>query len=214
MKIVAEKKQQPPTPTQSMELEGAVVLPGEVLAMAGSRKAGVGTYERDGVIRASVAGLRTELPGAEAGQLATVSVQRVKDGAAVAPHVGDEVLARVTRLTRRAADAEILGARGRALREPYRGILRRENVRATEVDRVKMEDSVRPGDVIRATVASLGDARSFTLSTAGSPYFGVVFALAADGSGTQLAPVNDREMENPRTGARELRKVAQPLPRE
>jgi exosome complex component CSL4 len=192
-----------------MDLSGAVVLPGEVVGVVGARKAGVGTYESDGTIRASVAGLRVDLAGSEAGEAATVCVQRVRDSAVIAPRVGDEVLARVTRITRRAADADILGARGRALREPYRAVLRRENVRATDVDRVKVEDSVRPGDVIRAVVASLGDARSLALSTAGSPYYGVVFATAADG--TPLRPVSDQEMEHPVTGVRERRKAAKPL---
>ena len=57
------------------------------------------------------------------------------------------------------------------------GVLRRENVRESEVDRVVMQDCFRPGDVVRAYVMSLGSARSYELSTARSE-LGVASAAA------------------------------------
>ena len=54
-------------------------------------------------------------------------------------------------------------------------------MRATEVDKLDIYDCFRPGDVIKAEVVSLGDARSYFLSTAKNE-LGVVNAKCA-GSG-------------------------------
>jgi exosome complex component CSL4 len=53
-------------------------------------------------------------------------------------------------------------------------------VRATEIDKVVMVDCFRPGDVVRAEVLSLGDARSFYLTTAQND-LGVVYAKSVSG---------------------------------
>ncbi|KAL0927673.1 hypothetical protein M5K25_001871 [Dendrobium thyrsiflorum] len=41
-----------------------------------------------------------------------------------------------------------------------------QDVRATEIDKVDMYQSFRPGDIVKAEVLSLGDARAYYLSTA------------------------------------------------
>lgn len=44
-----------------------------------------------------------------------------------------------------------------ALKDRFSGIVRRENIRAEEIDRVEVQQSMRPGDVIKAEVrTSLG----------------------------------------------------------
>ena len=68
-----------------------------------------------------------------------------------------------------------------------------------------MELCFQPGDVVRALVASLGDARSYFLSTARDD-LGVVVARAEDG--TPLVPQDAVTMRNPLTGLTEGRKVA------
>lgn len=55
-------------------------------------------------------------------------------------------------------------------------------MRATEIDKVVMHDSFRPGDIVRAEVVSLGDARSYYLMTAKNE-LGVVFAKSATAGG-------------------------------
>ena len=55
---------------------------------------------------------------------------------------------------------------------------RLQDVRATEVDKLDIYDCFRPGDVIKAEVLSLGDARSYYLSTAKNE-LGVVYAKSA-----------------------------------
>ena len=61
---------------------------------------------------------------------------------------------------------------------------------------------------MRATVISLGDERSYYLSTARNE-LGVV--MAESEVGNAMYPVSWREFEDPETGAREGRKVAKPV---
>lgn len=70
-----------------------------------------------------------------------------------------------------------------------------------------MGECFRLGDIVKAKVLSLGDARSYYLSTAANE-LGVVYATAEDGA--PLLPISYQEMENPQTGETEKRKVAKP----
>lgn len=71
----------------------------------------------------------------------------------------------------------ILAVEGSSLNEPFRGTLRREDIRATEKDKVEIYKSFRPGDIVQARVTSLGDSQSYFLSTAENG-LGVVFAMS------------------------------------
>lgn len=82
-----------------------------------------------------------------------------------------------------------------------------QDVRATEKDKVKIADSFRPGDVVRATVISLGDQANYYLSTA-SNALGVVMATSE--AGNAMYPVSWKEFRDPITGLSEARKVAKP----
>ena len=57
---------------------------------------------------------------------------------------------------------------------------RLQDVRATEADKVEIYGSFRPGDLVRAEVLSLGDTRSYYLSTARNE-LGVVYAKSVEG---------------------------------
>ena len=59
-------------------------------------------------------------------------------------------------LCSRFAKVSILCVREAVLTQPFRGQVRKEDVRATEKDRVEMYKSFRPGDVILARILSLG----------------------------------------------------------
>ena len=60
-------------------------------------------------------------------------------------------------------------------------VCRLQDVRATEADKVEIYASFRPGDLVRAEVVSLGDARSYFLSTARNE-LGVVYAKSVEGA--------------------------------
>lgn len=99
-------------------------------------------------------------------QLPTISVSRGAGGGGsiggakqqqqreVLPQVGNTVLCRVTRITPRQAVVAILVCGETVLGAEWQGVIRVQDVRATEKDRVKVYESFRPGDIVRASVVS------------------------------------------------------------
>jgi exosome complex component CSL4 len=90
--------------------------------------------------------------------------------------------------------------------QAFSGVIRQQDVRATEIDKVVLYDCFRPGDVVRCKVLSLGDSRSYYLTTAAEPELGVVHAVSAGNHA--MRPVDSATMEDPVTLAREPRLVA------
>lgn len=90
-------------------------------------------------------------------ELPTLSVSReaTKRQREVLPQVGNLVLCRVTRITPRQAVVAILVCGDTVLEAEWQGVIRLQDVRATEKDRVKIYESFRPGDIVRASVVSL-----------------------------------------------------------
>lgn len=98
-------------------------------------------------------------------ELPTISVSRGAGGGGsiggakqqqreVLPQVGNTVLCRVTRITPRQAVVAILVCGETVLGAEWQGVIRVQDVRATEKDRVKVYESFRPGDIVRASVVS------------------------------------------------------------
>eukprot|EP00003_Mantamonas_plastica_P015388 TRINITY_DN2609_c1_g1_i4.p1 TRINITY_DN2609_c1_g1~~TRINITY_DN2609_c1_g1_i4.p1 ORF type:complete len:131 (-),score=16.61 TRINITY_DN2609_c1_g1_i4:51-443(-) len=108
-------------------------------------------------------------------------------------------------VNKRYASADILCVGNRALKETFGGIIRFQDVRKTEIDKVVMYKAFRPGDVVRAQVLSLGDSRSFYLTTA-EVFLGVIFATSM--AGETMEALSHEEMICPKTQAVESRKVA------
>lgn len=90
----------------------------------------------------------------------------------------------------------------------FQGLIRKEDVRAVEKDRVVMDDMFRVGDIVRGQVISLGDQSFYYLTTARND-LGVVMARSE--AGNMMFPVSWREMRDPVTGVGEPRKVAKPF---
>ncbi|KAG4919714.1 hypothetical protein JHK84_057031 [Glycine max] len=129
------------------------------------------------------------------------------------PQPGSVVIARVTKVMARSASADIMCVGPKSVREKFTGIIRQQDVRATEIDKVDMHLSFHPGDIVRALVLSLGDARAYFLSTAKNE-LGVVSAESIAGEILLIFweynydPVSWTEMQCPLTGQIEQRKVA------
>ena len=81
-------------------------------------------------------------------------------------------------------------------------------MRAVEKDSVTLDDMFRVGDIVRATVISLGDQSFYYCSTARNE-LGVVMARSE--AGNMMFPVSWKEMRDPATGIGEARKVARPF---
>ncbi|KAL4427920.1 hypothetical protein ABPG75_002009 [Micractinium tetrahymenae] len=180
--------------------------PGERLALAAEYDAGSGTCVRDSFICATLVGVKRVLPAGEGKAVQRPRVEVVRSGVEpVVPRVGDVVTARVVRINPRLAAVDILCVGPKPVRQRYSGVIRVQDVRATEIDKVQIQASFRPGDVVRAEVLSLGDARSYHLTTAKN-HLGVVHARSV--AGVPMVPVSWQEMQCPQTKAVENRKVA------
>ena len=115
--------------------------------------------------------------------------------------------------TLRFAKVTIECVRDVTLKESFRGIIRKEDIREFEKDKIEIYKSFRPGDIILAKVISLGEASSgFLLSTAEDD-LGVAIAKS-ENSGVKMVPISWNEMQCPETYNKEFRKVAQLIPEE
>lgn len=204
------------------------VIPGQVLGDLTTHQPGPGTHVYENNIYASVGGILSTAPPAPSKSTSktkpTLSVPRAGTSTAAAappstlPRVSSVVLCRVLRVQRLQLSASIL------LVDPdphtvlpypvatdderqFQAILRKEDVRAYEKDKVVMNDMYRVGDVVRAAVISLGDERSYYVSTSGND-LGVVVARSEVGNA--LVPSSWRDMRDVVTGKAESRKVAKP----
>lgn len=202
-----------------------IAVPGQVLASASSHLAGPGTHVYDNNILASIIGTYVTTAAASRSGKATISVPRhapntstLSTATDALPSVNSIVLCRVTRVQQRQLSASVL------LTDPspsaivqytsstndelqFQAVLRREDVRAYEKDKVVMNEMFRTGDIIRATVISLGDERNYYISTAGNE-LGVV--IAKSDAGNAMVPASWKEMKDVVTGKGESRKVAKP----
>jgi exosome complex component CSL4 len=197
-----------------------VAVPGQILAPAASHVAGPGTHVFEDNILASIAGPVETVAASQRKGKPTVSVARSLLQAPL-PSVNSIVFARVIRVQARQLIVSILpiapGSPSSSLLAytsitnddlQYQAILRREDVRAFEKDKIVMNEMFRVGDIIRASVISLGDERSYYISTAGNEY-GVV--VARSDAGNAMVPASWKEMRDVVTGKAEPRKVAKPI---
>ncbi|KAI5781434.1 hypothetical protein EDC01DRAFT_665699 [Geopyxis carbonaria] len=203
------------------------VLPGQPLATSPPTLAGPGTHLTGTTLSATLAGTpilstssapptssstnppttstTTAAPTTSTAPTLTVSSATPPP---ILPSIGSTVLARVTRINPRTATISILVVDGTPCVDAFQGVIRQMDVRATEKDKVRIYDSFRPGDVVRALVISLGDQREYYCATAGNR-LGVVMAWGENGE--ELLPVSWREMASRDGGVVERRKVAKPV---
>ncbi|KAL0317527.1 UNVERIFIED_CONTAM: Exosome complex component CSL4 [Sesamum angustifolium] len=137
--------------------EEIFVTPGEVLGKATELKAGKGAYvsANDRTVYASLTGFRSLTPAPEGSDdpRPTVEVKGHKAHGPV-PEPGLVVIARVTKVMAKMASADIMCVGPKSVREKFTGTIRQQDVRATEIDKVDMHSSFRPGDIVRALVVS------------------------------------------------------------
>lgn len=200
-------------------------VPGQVLSNLTSHQPGAGTHVADNHILASLAGSILTVAAASKSTKPTISVTssvQTSVNSPILPIVGSAVLCRVLRVQQRQLQAAVLTIEPSNTSQSssitsypsntddetqFLAILRREDVRVYEKDKVVMNESFRVGDIIRATVISLGDERNYYVSTAGNEY-GVV--IARSDHGNAMVPVSWKEMRDVVTGRGESRKVAKP----
>ena len=168
-----------------------VVIPGTVIGSSHEYSAGSGTFEINEQI---VAALYGHLQMSKQITSTCCEVVPFKVQNDVGLSVGDVVICRVLRILSHQVTAEILyctprtSTTSKKLRHPANAIIRREDSRLSEIDKVVMSELFLPGDLVRANVLSLGDSRQYFLSTA-DVAFGVCVAKHAS-SGRLMVPVS------------------------
>ncbi|EGV99283.1 RRP12-like protein [Cricetulus griseus] len=136
-------------------------IPGERLCNLEEGSPGSGTYTRHGYIFSSLAGCLTKT--SENGALPVVSVMRETESQLL-PDVGAVVTCKVSSINSRFAKVHILYVGSTPLKNAFRGTIRKEDIRATEKDKI-----------------SLGDAQSNYLLTTAENELGVVVAHSESG---------------------------------
>ncbi|KAG8834395.1 exosome 3'-_5 exonuclease subunit ski4 (Csl4) [Serendipita sp. 400] len=191
----------------------SLVFPGQPLSSAVEKSDGV-YVDSNGVPRASLIGIfknnvRKSLGIDAAVLLRSLQNLHVPKLRANAPIENSIVLGTVLRLSSQQATLAIQVVDNVPLPygEDYTGVIRSQDVRATEKDKIKIADCFRGGDIVAGQVISLGDSRSYYISTARND-LGVLYATSA--SGAPMEPYSWEAMYCPRDGTIEPRKVAQP----
>ena len=162
-------------------MEGNIVVPGDILPFGIS---GDGTYLKDGILRSSLFGkvvLATDQNGDN-----IINVETLQNKPPII-FVGDIVVAQVIRISLNQANVEIIAVGDITVTHNMKGVIRREDIRLSEVDKLVMHECFRPGDIVRASVVSLGDTRQYYLSTAD---INLGVTLAKSESGNIMIPVS------------------------
>ncbi|XP_067355166.1 exosome complex component CSL4 isoform X2 [Channa argus] len=165
-------------------------VPGDKLCSVEDCIPGKGVYLRHGYIYSSLAGYVFKKNEGE--ELPVISVVRETE-TQLLPDVGAIVTCKVTSINPRYAKVLILYVGSTPLKDRFRGTIRKEDVRATEKDKI-----------------SLGDVQSNYLLTTAENELGVVVAHSE--AGAQMVPISWCEMQCPLTHAKEFRKVARVQP--
>ncbi|KAL1450253.1 hypothetical protein WDU94_002691 [Cyamophila willieti] len=191
-------------------MSSPICIPGQRICQLDSDiVGGRGTYVRQGYLYSTLAGTVSINKHIEDNkEVSLIEVSSYKQEVIV-PSPGDVVTARITAVQQHLCKAQIISVGDNVLSRQLRAILRRENVRATEIDRIEMYKCYRPGDIVLARVLPLKELHSYQLSTAENE-LGVVIALSE--AGEVMVPISWTEMQCPRSKLKEMRKVAKVAP--
>lgn len=160
-----------------MPVNTGIALVGQVLGESVKLRPGIGTHLHGTDICASLTGFICQSNTNTAGTAAkTIYISRqdptqpsvpsvsssLLPTQTILPAVGAVVLARVTRINPRQATVEILVVGESPCVEGWQGLIRVQDIRATEKDKIKVVESFRPGDVVRAIVVSRSNRGKWT----------------------------------------------------
>lgn len=189
------------------ENDDLICIPGQrIMKLEENIITGDGTYERGGFVYANISGVLKFRKNDKTTYIDVISPKNKT----ILPIPGDVVTCKVQVINQRFAKCLIIAIGDIVLNRPLRGLLRKEDVRATEKDRVEMYKCFRPGDVILAKILPQTELHTYTLTTAENE-LGVVVAIARC-SDTPMVPISWTEMQCPKSLVKEPRKVAKLMP--
>ena len=141
--------------------------PGLLLGSSSQYSPGPGTHVYESNIYASLSGRPvvvspSSLTKSAAGKptnkasesLPEISIPRLTSSNTL-PQVNSIVLCRVTRIQSRQVTVEILVVDSQVCKDSWQGVVRKEDVRGWEIDKVVMAEAFRVGDLVRGVVVGL-----------------------------------------------------------
>eukprot|EP00096_Caligus_rogercresseyi_P013941 TRINITY_DN6509_c0_g1_i1.p1 TRINITY_DN6509_c0_g1~~TRINITY_DN6509_c0_g1_i1.p1 ORF type:complete len:221 (+),score=73.40 TRINITY_DN6509_c0_g1_i1:25-687(+) len=199
--------------------QDTIVVPGMRLCVADENNvSGPGTYSQNGYIYSSLSGtmrlLREKKKKEKDMSKSEVRITVVPPCSVYSeiPSLGDIVTVKVIAVNPRFAKVQIICVRDSPLSEPFRGLIRKEDVRATEKDKIELYKSFRAGDIVLSRVISLGEASSGYLLSTAENELGVVIANSSWDKSAKLVPISWTKMQCPKTFNKEFRKIAKVVP--
>ena len=182
-----------------------IVTPGDLLGNDSEFESGAGTFiANNHSIYSSLTGIKNIHYKLDRKEKPVISIHSSHASITV-PQPGDLVTARITKINSRFASCAIHCVGSILLPSPFNGVIRSRDVRLFEIDSVEIGECFRPGDLIKAKIQSLGDHRSYFLTTAANE-LGVIEAISE--AAAVMTPISWTEMECPITKVKEQRKVA------
>ena len=154
-----------------------------------------GTYSRNGYIYASIAGTVNFVKQEDntVCQLSlnlsqylnfyfkkTIEVVSVGRNHHLVPQMGSIVTCRVLSISSNVVRLNIHCIGEEVLKQPFKGLLRKQDIRDFDKEKVQISQCFRPSDIILAKVIGLGENHSFLVTTADNE-LGVVVALNQSG---------------------------------
>ena len=125
-----------------------IVIPGQRLGFANDFNPSKGTFAKNGFIYASVMGSKRILEREEGQYKRSIQVIHDKKPSPV-PQIGDVIIGTVFRVNPRFATVRIQVIDTVPCSHSFQGVIRLNDVRATEMHKVQIYKSFRPGDVVR-----------------------------------------------------------------
>lgn len=101
------------------------------------------------------------------------------------PQIGSLVTCRVLSITANVVRLSIHCIEDKVLKQPFKALLRKEQIRDFEKDKIQIWKCFRPSDIILAKVVGIGENHNFLVTTAENE-LGVVVALNQSGLGLTL----------------------------
>lgn len=196
-----EGEQKPKTKVERTRIN---CVPGDRLCKADEKTMpAAGTYKSEDYIYASLAG--QVIVNHTNKDVKFIGVDGNNKASRTLPSHNDIVTCQVTSIQTNMALCLIWCVNAHVLRQPFKAMVRKDDMRHHEKDLIEISKCCSPGDVIIGKVIGVGDNGRYLITIADKE-FGVVIATSE--AGATMIPVSWTEMMCPRTNIREERKVA------
>lgn len=188
-----------------VEQTNVLCVPGDKLCKASDKTLpAAGSYKNNNHIYASLAG-RVIIHHTDK-DIRFVGVEGNDKTSRTVPSINDIVTCQVTSIQANIALCLIWCVNAHVLRQPFKAMIRKDDMRHHDKDVIDISKCCLPGDIIIGKVIGVGDNGRYMLTIADKE-FGVVIATSE--AGATMIPVSWTHMMCPRMNIKEERKVAE-----